>query len=67
MSAADDEKRELVWALVIVVVGLAALLALGGCQTAAAIEQLPAGWWQGLESLVWAFVQDVWSVLDLLL
>jgi hypothetical protein len=47
--------------------GVAALLLLllAGCNTFAAANALPADWWEGLDSLLYAVLQDVLQLLPL--
>jgi hypothetical protein len=41
------------------------LLALAGCNTFAAANALPTDWWEGLDSLIYAVLQDVLQLLPL--
>lgn len=60
------EDRQLLWCLAVVLL-LLALWALTSCHTAAAIEQLPVGYWIATESLLLALLEDLWSAIKLLL
>lgn len=66
-----DEPDPGLWDAIALIVFTAALaLGLGllvSCQTYAAVTAAPEEFWVTAESIVWALVEDIWSLVELLL
>ena len=52
---------------VYILVAIALAVAFTGCQTTQALVKAPEEWWVTTEQILWAFGEDLWAVVRLLI